>query len=172
MNIQHLILLLSLMGLFSCSKTPLETVSALDLEKYQGTWYEIARLPNNFEKNLSCVSATYSLADNGKVKVLNKGYDVKSAKLKTITGTASVPNANYPGRLSVSFFWPFAGDYYVIALDSDYSYALVGAPSRDYLWLLARTKTLDEITISELILIAKDNGFPVEKLERINQTCD
>ena len=79
MNTRLLLFLLSLMGLFSCSKTPLETVTELDLEKYQGTWYEIARLPNSFEKNLSCVSATYSVKENGKIKVLNKGYNSKTA---------------------------------------------------------------------------------------------
>ena len=172
MNTRLLLFLLSLMGLFSCSKTPLETVTELDLEKYQGTWYEIARLPNSFEKNLSCVSATYSVKENGKIKVLNKGYNSKTAKLKTITGTATVPNSNYPGRLSVSFFWPFAGDYYVMALAQDYGYALVGSPSREYLWILARNKTLDEKIIDELSQKAKEKGFPVEKIQRIDQTCD
>ena len=98
----------------SCkSSEMLTTVKSLDLKRYQGTWYEIARLPNSFEKNLIAVTATYSIKGNGKVEVLNQGYK-SGLKRKSVTGTAWVPRKEYPGRLKVRFFWPFSGDYYVI----------------------------------------------------------
>jgi lipocalin len=150
----------------------LYTVSELDLEKYKGTWYEIARLPNSFEKGLKCVTANYSIKDNGKINVLNKGYSTKKEKYKTANGTAWVPDSKYPARLKVRFFWPFAGNYYVITLDEDYSYALVGDPSRKYLWVLSRTKILDRDIFNELLDVAASKGFEVSSMIRVEQDCD
>lgn len=149
----------------------LPTVDKVDLLQYAGTWYEIARLPNSFEKGMTCVTATYTLKDNGKVKVLNRGYLADKGKYKTARGTAWVPDGDYPGRLKVTFFWPFAGNYYIMALDEGYAYALVGDPSRKYLWVLARTKTLEESIYTELMALAKSKGFDVEQVMRIDQSC-
>lgn len=150
----------------------LPTAKELDLTKYAGTWYEIARLPNSFEKGLECVTATYTILPNGKVEVLNKGYtNADTSKSKSIKGVAWVPDNNYPGRLKVRFFWLFSGKYWVIALDKDYNYALVGDPSRKYLWILSKSSTLDNQTHTTLVNIAKENGFDVEKLMMVNQSC-
>jgi len=153
--------------MFSCkSKKNLPTVDHLDIEKYAGTWYEIAKLPNSFEKNLTCVSARYSIKENGKIEVFNSGRKTTGDSVwKTIKGTAKVPNSNEPGRLKVTFFWPFAGDYYVIDLAADYSYALVGSPDRKYLWILSRERTLNENIYAQLVETAREQGFPVEMIE-------
>lgn len=150
----------------------LETVKELDITKYAGTWYEIARLPNSFEKGLECVTATYSILPNGKIEVLNKGYtNADSSKLKSIKGVAWVPNKEYPGKIKVRFFWPFTGKYWVIALDKEYNYALVGDPSRKYLWILSKSNTLEDNIYNELLVIAKEKGFDVEKITRVLQNC-
>jgi len=167
------ILILSPLAMFSCtSKAPLPTVDMLDINKYAGTWYEIERLPNSFEKGLECVTATYTVRADGRVTVLNKGHKTnKDSKISDIQGTAWVPDPEYPGRLKVRFFWPFAGDYYVIALDDHYAYALVGDPSRKFLWILARQPELDAAITSELKVIAREQGFDTDKMLRVKHDC-
>ena len=171
---KNLILLMSILTLISCkSSQSLPTVEKVDISKYAGKWYEIARLPNRFEKNLECISATYTPKDKGKIEVLNKGYLIgKENEFKEVKGTAWVPDPNYQGRLKVRFFWPFSGDYYIISLDENYQYALVGDPSRKYLWILSKSKVLDETIYSELLTVAKENGFAVEELIKVNQDCN
>jgi len=171
--IRNAIILLTMMNFLSSKPTQnLSTVEKVDIKKYVGLWYEIARLPNSFEKGLNCVTATYTLKKNDKIEVLNQGYSTKDkGKLNTTKGTAWVPNSEYPGRLKVSFFWPFSGNYYIISLDEEYNYALVGDPSRKYLWILARTKNLDDTVYSDLLEIAKINGFDIDKLIKVNQDC-
>jgi len=169
-----LITTLLMLSLSACKSEhkELPTVTELDLTKYAGTWYEIARLPNSFEKGLECVTATYTILPNGKVEVLNKGYtNADTSKMKSIKGVAWVPNNNHPGQLKVRFFWPFSGRYWVIALDNNYNYALVGDPSRKYLWILSKSSTLDSSTYTTLVSIAKENGFNVENLMMVNQSC-
>lgn len=162
-----------MMSFLSCKPTQnLPTVNTVDIERYAGRWYEIARLPNSFEKGLQCVTATYTLKNNGKIGVLNQGYSIEDAGIvSTAKGTAWVPNTDFPGRLRVSFFWPFAGNYYIISLDEEYNYALVGDPSRKYLWILARSKILDDTIYSKLLDIAKINGFDIDNLIKVNQEC-
>jgi len=155
---------------FSCSKAPLDTVPNVDIEKYSGTWYEIARLPNSFEKGLKCVTATYSLKENGKIKVENRGVKA-DGKVSDIEGTAWQSDGEYPGRLKVRFFWPFSGDYYIMKLADDYSYSLVGSPSWKFLWILSRSKSISDETKSELLQYAKDRGFAVENMEMILHDC-
>ncbi|MBN1338758.1 MAG: lipocalin family protein [Bacteroidales bacterium] len=151
----------------------LEVVENLDIRKYTGTWYEIARLPNSFEKNLVCVSATYSLRDDGKITVFNKGHlSGTPSETKEITGVAWVPDPQDSAKLKVSFFWPFAGRYWVLAIDNDYSYALVGDPSRKFLWILARTKTLPQETVMQLLGEAMEKGFDTGKVVMVDQGCD
>jgi len=140
--IRNALILLTMISFLSCKPSQnLSTVEKVDIKKYAGQWYEISRLPNSFEKGLHCVTATYTLKKNNKIEVLNKGYSIKDrGKFSTAKGTAWVPNSEYPGRLKVRFFWPFSGNYYIISLDEEYNYALVGDPSRKYLWILSRTK--------------------------------
>jgi apolipoprotein D and lipocalin family protein len=152
---------------------PLLTVPGVDLEKYSGKWYEIARLPNSFEKGLFCVTAEYSLRDDGKINVLNSGRKENNPlKIKTARGKAKIPDKNEPGRLKVTFFWPFYGDYYIYHLDKEnYQYALVGDPSRKYMWVLARNPHMNDSLYSELLAIARKNGFAVEDLMKVPQDC-
>jgi apolipoprotein D and lipocalin family protein len=172
--LKNLLILLFLLNLFSCkTNRDLSTVNEVNLEKYAGQWYEIARLPNKFEKGLKCVTATYSLKKNEKIEVLNKGFSTeKIGEAKSVKGTAWIPNPEFQGRLKVSFFWPFAGNYYIISLDEEYQYVLVGDPSRKYLWILSRTKQLDEIIYSRLLDIAKQKGFKVEEVIIVDQNCE
>jgi len=127
---------------------------------------------SSFEKGLTCVTARYTLKPNGKVKVLNRGFSARKGKYKSSIGRAWVPDDNYPGRLKVSFFWPFAGNYYIISLGHEYSYALVGDPSREYLWVLSRTKKLDETIYDELLATARSLGFNADQMVRVQHNCE
>ena len=117
----------------------LETVQNVDLNRYAGKWYEIARLPNRFEKGLVCVTAEYVMRDDGKIKVINKGHKEENIQETDIaTGKAWQPDPKEPGRLKVQFFWPFSGKYYIFHLDEEnYQYVMVGDPSRKYFWILS-----------------------------------
>jgi lipocalin len=166
--------MLLLLPLISCQTVKeLPTVDQLDLTRYAGTWYEIARLPNRFEKGLECVSATYTLRDDGKITVENRGHSIEDhTKTSYIKGVAWVPDQTKPGQIKVRFFWPFAGRYWVIALGQEYNYALVGDPSRKFLWVLAKNKDLDETIYLDLIKIAEEQGFEVDKVIRVKQDCN
>jgi len=145
----------------------LATVDHVDIERYMGTWYEIAKLPQRFEKGLVGVTATYSLLPNGKVRVLNKGYKRDfNGKTKTAEGRAVVVDAKTNAKLKVSFFWPFAGDYWILELGKDYEYAVVGEESRKYLWILSRTPQMDDAIYNDLVRRLQTKGFDVSKLER------
>jgi len=160
---------------FSCNSKnlPLKVVDNLDVNRYTGRWYEIARLPNSFEKGLECVTANYTLLPDGKIEVFNQGHSIKDhSKIKTARGKANIPNQNEPSKLKVTFFWPFYGDYWVIELDKDYKFALVGEPSRKYLWILSRTRELKEEDYNQLIKTAGNAGFATDKLIRVKQNCE
>jgi len=151
----------------------LTTVPVVDLNKYSGKWYEIARLPNSFEKGLICVTAEYSLREDGNVTVVNSGRkEDNPARIDTIKGKAWIPDPNEPGRLKVRFFWPFSGGYYIFHLDQEnYQYALVGTPSRKFFWLLSRTPMIEESKYKELVRIANDNGFETGNILKVRQDC-
>ncbi len=170
------ILILLIMSSFFTAKSSkfLPTENEVDLNEYMGTWYEIARLPNKFEKGLECITANYSFREDGKIQVINKGHKAEErTNISEAKGKAWRPNNEYPGRLKVQFFWPFSGDYYIIHLDKDYQYVLVGSPSRKYLWILARTlKTIDQDIYNKLLIIAKTLGFEVEKMILVEHNCD
>lgn len=156
--------------LFSCSNEPLSTVEELDVRKYEGTWYEIARLPNRFEEGLKCVTAEYALREDGKVKVINQGIK-DNGEIDRAEGVAMMPNMSKPGELKVTFFWPFYGNYFVIALDEDYQYSMVGDPSRDYLWILGRDKTIPDSIYTKYITLAQSKGFNTQNLIEVDQSC-
>jgi apolipoprotein D and lipocalin family protein len=145
--------------------TGIQAVQDFDVSRYQGKWYEIARLDHRFERGLSNVSATYTSRDDGGIDVLNRGFDKQSGLWKEAKGRAYFIKENTVARLKVSFFWPFYGGYNVIALDREnYFYALVCGPNRSYLWILAREKTLSSSLMDNLVKTAKSLGFGVEKL--------
>lgn len=162
------------MALFPAYSQQLPSVvSSVNLERYQGTWYEIARLPNYFERKLKCISATYTLRDDGKITVLNKGNNIAPPhKPSSSEGIAWVPDKNSPAKLKVQFFWPFSGDYWIMYLDQEYRYVLVGDPDRKYLWILCREKQLDEPTYRMLLQKAIDNGYDIASIIRVEHDCD
>lgn len=148
----------------------MKSVEKVDLERYMGTWYEIARFPHSFEKGLVGVSATYTQKKNGKVEVINQGYKYSlKGKLKRAKGFAKVPDINVPGRLMVYFFWPFGGEYLILDLDENYQYVLVGSSSKNYLWILCRNKEMDDLTYNNLVGKAQLLGFDTSRLERVPQ---
>ena len=170
---KKIICFLSGMLLFSCSQHKyLKTAERVDPARYAGTWYEIARFENRFEKGLKCVTATYTLRDDGRITVFNRGIDEVTGAEKSVKGIAKIPDKNFPGRLKVSFFRPFYGNYYIIELDEDYRYALVGEPGRKYLWILGREKTMDEEIYAKLLKTAEENGFDPSLLVKIDQDCE
>ncbi|MFB6317511.1 lipocalin family protein [Saccharicrinis sp. FJH54] len=171
---RYLTLIIIIM-LFGCKtqKLQLETVNQLDLKKYTGTWYEIARLPNSFEKGLKCTTANYSINDDGSIKVVNKGHKTDEPdKVKQSTGKALVPDKAEPGKLKVSFQWPFYGKYWVLKLDPEYKHVLVGTPSGKYLWLLSRNPDMDDREMLEYVEYAKSKGFNIQNLIYVAQDCN
>jgi apolipoprotein D and lipocalin family protein len=147
--------------------SPLEVVPRVELEKYLGKWYEIARLPAKFQEGCSETTATYTLSKDGSVSVLNEC--MRNGKVKRAKGKAKVVDKATGAKLKVTFFWPFYGDYWIIKLGNDYEYAVVGTPDRKYLWILSRTSRIDETLFSQLTEFAKSAGFEVENLIRTNQ---
>jgi apolipoprotein D and lipocalin family protein len=143
-------------------------VSGFDGERYLGKWYEIARLDHSFESDLSNVSAEYSKQEGGDIKVVNRGYNEKTGEWKQIEGKARFIDQETVGSLKVSFFGPFYGGYHVIALDrQDYGYAMVAGPSRAYLWILSRTKSMPGNVYSKLVDKAAQMGFDTANLIRV-----
>ncbi len=149
----------------SDSTAAIPAVRNFDVGRYMGRWYEIARLPHRFERDLDFVVAEYSLNPDGTVKVLNSG--MRSGKRKSAEGRAKWKKNADPGtaELEVTFFAPFSGDYRVIRLEADYSSAIVTSSSRDYLWILSRTPELPEGRLEQYLSLCRDWGFPVDRLE-------
>lgn len=162
-----------LLGIFTytCSaQQALETVSFVDVKRYMGTWYEISSFPQHFQKGCNCTEANYSLNADNTVDVSNKC--IKNGKLKTATAKAKVKDTKTNAKLSVQFAWPFKGKYWIIDLADDYSYAVVSHPNRKYLWILSRTKTMDDKLYAKLVERCKAKGFDVSKLRRTFQQCE
>ena len=130
----------------------LQTVPYVDITRYLGTWFEIASYPQRFQKNCVYTKATYSLRDDGRIKVVNECREKTSdGKIRSIEGKAWVVDAKTNAKLKVQFFWPFSGDYWIIDVGSDYEYAVVGHPNRTYLWILSRTPQMDETTYQNIL---------------------
>ena len=156
-----------------CAGAPdgVEVVTDFELNRYLGTWYEIARLDHRFERGLSRVTANYSMRDDGGVSVVNRGYQISSEEWEEASGKAYFVGAPDIGQLKVSFFGPFYGGYNIMELDKDdYQYALVAGPDRSYLWILARSPKLDQETLDALVNIAKNANFPTEELIYVDQS--
>lgn len=157
----------------ACSTAPpegLRPVTSFDINRYLGQWYEIARLDHSFERGMSDVNATYQLQDDGSVKVINRGYDTRKQAWKEAVGRALFIGDSQTASLKVSFFGPFYGGYHVIALDEqNYRWSLVAGPDRDYLWILARDKTLPAEVREQLLSKAKALGFATDKLIWVEQ---
>lgn len=140
--------------------TPVEDFK---LFEYLGTWYEIARLEHKFEKGMEAITATYSMKEDGGVKVLNKGYKTADKEWSEAEGKAYFVGNSDEGFLKVSFFGPFYGSY--IVMDTDYeTYTMISGPDLSYFWILARTPTLDETVLNRLLAKAKEAGFDTSVL--------
>ncbi len=164
---KSLALLLGTLILTGCAATPqgVTPVGDFELERYLGTWYEIARLDHRFERGLSKVSATYSKRPDGGIDVLNRGWDKQKGQWKEARGRAYFVGPPDVARLKVTFFWPFYGGYNVIELDrQNYEYALLCGPSRKYLWVLARSGELDGKVLQRLLATAEKLEFDTESL--------
>ncbi len=177
MNQLMLVMCCSLIAL-SCSGTKNQetmidktVVKELDLQKYLGTWYELARYNHRFERGLTGVTANYSIREDGKIKVLNAGYKKNlDGKFSEATGKAFLPDPELePGKLKVSFFWNFYGDYFVLELDENYQWAIIGSSSDDYLWILSRTPQPELELYNALIEKVKLRGYDVSELIKVEQ---
>lgn len=157
--------------LFGCSvdddsaSAPLETVKAVDLGRYAGEWYEIARYPNRFQRDCPASKATYTLLPDGRVEVLNECWDLDYQKLlRSVKGKAKVVEQESNAKLKVTFFRPFSGDYWIIDLGINYEYAVVGHPERKYLWILARRPEMSEELYGRIIEKLKTQGYDPDRL--------
>jgi apolipoprotein D and lipocalin family protein len=172
MKIPLLILALFGFGLaWSGAETkPLEVVPYVDLGRYIGTWYEIATIPQRFQKDCVAVTATYTLRDDGTIAVLNKCRKrTLDGELKEANGKAWVVDKKTNAKLKVRFFWPFKGDYWIIELDADYQYAVVGHPGRKYLWILCRTPQMEEPLYQDLLQRIANKGYDLSLIKRTLQ---
>jgi len=160
--------MVSLAGCVSVPKVDNVPVAALDLNRYLGEWYEIARFDHSFERGVEQAKANYTQNADGTIKVVNSG--IKNGKPKTAIGKGK--KTDTPGLLRVSFFGPFYADYRVMLIDKDYSHALVGSGGADYLWILSRTPGLPETAKSELLSEAKRRGYDTGKLIWVRQGKD
>ena len=149
-----------LVGCVSGPKVDNEPVAALDLNRYLGEWYEIARFDHSFERGIERAKANYTLNEDGTIKVVNSG--IKDGKPKKAIGKGK--RTDTPALLRVSFFGPFYADYRVMMIDANYTYALVGSGGADYLWILSRTPALADKAKFALLVEARRRGYDTDKL--------
>ena len=143
------------------------TVDNLDVERYMGRWYELARYDHRFERNMERCEAYYALESDGNIAVRNSGIDTKTGLLRIVDGKAKL--GKQPGQLRVSFFLFFYSDYNVLALGENYDWSLVGSKSPKYLWILSRTPSLPESTIEHILAIARARGYDTDSLIWVRQ---
>lgn len=150
----------------ACTYIPKEVsaVGSFQKEKYLGKWYEIARIDFKYEKDLNNTTAEYTLKDDGMIKVTNKGYNTKKGKWEQSVGKAKFVDSDSIGMLKVSFFGPFYSGYNVLALDSEYQYALVGGSSFKFLWILSKNTTIPESIKEKYLKNAEDYGCHTKDL--------
>ena len=166
----------AVLGIIGCAGAPkglgpLRLVETVDLQRYLGRWYEIARFQHTFEKSIVGAAAEYSLRDDGRIRVINSGFrNSLDGPYTEVKGVAWVPDPRRPAMLKVQFFWPFAGDYFIFGLDeAGYSWALVGDDSRSYLWFLARTPEISDELYQEMQKAARDQGYDLSGLYKVPQ---
>ncbi len=149
---------------------PLNVVSFVDITRYTGTWYEIARYPHKFQKGCIDSKATYTLRDDGKLSVLNECFeDPDRSKIRSAKGKAWIVDSTTNAKLKVSFFWPFSGDYWIGDLGKDYDYAVIGHPDRKYLWILNRTQEMDASVYEGILHRLQAQHYDTSRLKRTQQ---
>lgn len=153
------------------AQPPLEVVAQLDLDRYMGTWYEIASYPQRFQRGCVATQAHYALRDDGRIAVANECRDGSfEGALRRAEGVAWIADAgDSPAKLEVQFFWPFRGDYWIIEIGPSYEYAVIGHPTREYLWILARTPQLDAEIYAQLLERIAAHGYSLDPLQRTPQ---
>lgn len=144
--------------------TELPTVSSVDLERYLGRWYEIARFDHRFERGCSAVEAFYTLRDDGMIGVKNSCFLADENRTKEAHGRAYIVDETSNAKLKVTFFWPFYGNYWIIDLAEDYRYAVVSEPSQEYFWILSRTPEMRQDDVEYILSYANTLGFDTAKL--------
>ncbi len=171
-----LILLSLLLGLAGCASIPsgmqpLDVVDTVDVQKYLGRWYEIARFQHSFEKTLVGATAEYSLRPDGRIQVVNSGFKKDlDGRYSEVKAVAWVPDSSKPGALKVKFFNLFTGDYLIFGLDQEgYSWALVGSNTRNFLWFLSRTPTVSAELLAKMKAIAVAQGYDLSGLYLVPQ---
>ena len=170
------IIIFSIQNYFAQSEDlpKLKTVNQVDLNKYVGLWYEIAKIPNSFQDHCAYgTTAKYKLLDDGRIDVINKCYE-KDGEADVADGIAEVVDKKTNAKLEVSFFSilgirPFWGDYWIIGLDDNYQWAIVGTPNRKYGWILSRTPTLPEETMQHIFSLLKEQHYNPDKFEMTAQ---
>lgn len=167
-----LVCLICMIG--ACSGVPegIQPVQRFDLNRYTGTWYEIARLDHSFERGLSRVTATYSVREDGNVRVLNRGFDAREGEWKEAEGVARFVGDANVGHLEVSFFGPFYSSYVVFEMPSAYQVAYVAGYKQDYLWLLARTPTITDSEKQRFLTRVDHLGFNADAIIWVEQVND
>jgi apolipoprotein D and lipocalin family protein len=168
-----LALLGGLLALAGCTGLPsgLTAVRDFDVTRFYGTWYSIMRLDHSFERGMTNVRATYQPREDGTVSVLNRGWNPRTCRWSSISGTARFREGPNVGSFSVRLGAPIEGGLHIIALDTeDYQWALASGPTRGYLWILSRTPTMPDEQRHALMRMARDFGFPVENLVRVDQS--
>jgi len=153
-------------------ETDLEAVSELEVERYLGTWYDVASFPQSFQEGCHCTTATYGLREDGDISVLNRcNKDSVDGEQSEAEARAFLPDPDQPGKLKVEFFWPISADYWVIELgdeeEGDYSHAVVSEPGMQYLWILSRTSTVEQDVYDGILERLEEKGFD---LDRLNET--
>jgi len=164
--LKQLMLVVTILFISGCTGKPekVSAVQSFNLDRYLGTWYEIARLDHSFERGLSKVSAQYSINDDSSVKVVNRGWKDEEQSWSEAIGKAKFVGDQTVAHLKVSFFGPFYGSYVVFYLEDDYSVALVSGYNTDYFWILSRTPSLPESELAKYLSIASEAGFDTDNL--------
>jgi len=161
------------LGLAACATPagPEPDLPVVDLDRYLGRWYEIASLPQYFQRGCVATTAFYSRLDDGRIRVENQCRDgTLDGPIRSAEGTAWVAEeGGNAAKLKVSFFWPFSGHYWIVALDPEYRWALVGHPERKYLWILSRSPQMDAALYDSLVDRARGLGYDVDRLVRTPQ---
>ena len=157
----------------SCTGMPadINAVQNFELQRYLGQWYEIARLDHSFERGLSHVSAHYTINNDGSVTVTNRGFKTDKNRWDEVQGRALMVEDPTVGHLKVSFFGPFFGSYVIFELDQlHYQYAFVTSYNKEFLWLLARTPTVDEAVIQRFKAVISTYDFDQQGLIWVDQS--
>lgn len=145
----------------------------IDYKLYQGKWYEIARLPNQFEDGLKCITMTYQYNDEGIMTVSNMGRNKNDpGDVKTLTGRAWIPDGKEPQKIKIQFIWPVTVDYLLIHIDETKGLAILGSPFKHQLWIISRSAEVAEEDYAELVKIAEKNQYKTGNLVRVEQGCE